>query len=468
MKKVLLLNPPGEQLYVRDYYCSKVSKASYIYHPTDLLVASGWLNPHFELTVLDCIAEGLDPNSARKRVAEIDPEAIFFLTGSVSRKQDFQFMNEIKQDQECLLVGSGDCLLDEFDTLVKDNLWLDAIVLDFMSESLTNYLRNKLYGENLRYQEIIDLSDGVDVSCCSSKRLNGVEFNMPVPRYELFPNHKYRYPFVRTRPFATILTDYGCPYRCKFCVMAEIGFKRRPVANILEELDHVHQLGFRSIYFVDQTFGCNKTRLKELCAMMISRNYKFRWVAFTRADVMDREVLGLMKQAGCDMLMFGVESPVQRVLDSMNKDIRLYEIEECFNLCKELGIRTLATFIVGLPGTTYEENIDIGRYAVKIGATYGSFNTLVPRVNTEIRKDAMQVNQLVSEADEMDQSGGYGILPSELLSVADIKKIHRTITIKFYSRPSYILSRIFAIRTWYEVLSVFTNGIAIFRKVLNN
>jgi len=459
MKKILLLNPPGKQLYVRDYYCSKVSKADYIYHPTDLLIASGWLNPHFKIHVMDCIVERMSVKTAIQKINKLKPDGIFFLTGSVSRDEDFRFLENIKSSLECLMVGSGDCLLDEFDSIRKSAPWLDAIALDFMSDSLVNFFRTKLNNEDLNYQDVLDLRGQLDLSKYSNIRTKGSEIEIPIPRYELFLNTKYRYPFVRSRPFASILTDYGCPWKCKFCVMTEIGFKHRSVQNILEELDYIHKLGIRDIYFVDQTFGYNKKRLTDLCNAIVDKNYSFKWVAFTRADLINKEILGLMKSAGCHMLMFGIETPVQRVLDEMIKDITLEDIEKCFKLCKNFGIKTLATFIIGLPKTTYNENLSIADYAIKLDASYASFNMLVPRVNTQIRSEAKEMNWLTEDNKQMDQSGSFGAMPTDTLSAIQIKELHKKVTKKFYLRPSYILDRATEIKTIYDLYSNIRNGI---------
>jgi len=466
-KTILLLNPPGRRLYVRDYYCSKISKADYIYHPTDLLTASGWLAPEFKLVVLDCIVDGMSSSAALEQIFHTQPDAIFFLTGSVSQKEDFAFLAEVKAQDNPLMIGSGDCLLDEHEKIKANAPWLDAIVLDFTSEGLRNFLRNEFAGGHFATPQIIDFRKPAIPETCAQKRTKGKNLELPVPRHDLFSNTKYRYPFVRSRPFASVLTDYGCPFRCKFCVMAELGFKRRSVPNVLEELDYVHALGIRDIYFVDQTFGCNRGRLHELCSQMIERGYKFRWVAFTRADVVDKNTLQLMYRAGCHMLMFGIESPIQRVLDELKKDIKLEEIERCFNWCREIGISTLATFIVGLPGTTYEENERIADYAIAIRADYASFNVLVPRVNTELRREAMANNWLDTNKVELDQSGAYGALETGTLSEKQIREVHRKITWRFFFRWRYILDRLISIRTYYDVHSIVRNGFRILTNLLS-
>jgi radical SAM superfamily enzyme YgiQ (UPF0313 family) len=164
--------------------------------------------------------------------------------------------------------------------------------------------------------------------------------------------------------------------------------------------------------------------------------------------------------------MFGIESPIQRVLDEMIKDLTLERIEECFQICKSFGIKTLATFIIGLPGTTYEENLLIGDYAVRLDASYASFNMLVPRVNTPIRWEAKEKNWLVEGNEPMDQSGAFGAMPTGTLSGDQIKELHKKVTRRFYLRPSYVLKRAVELRTSYDLFSAVRNGVEIFLQVL--
>src|SRR5262245_13911545 len=67
-KRVLLLNPPGRDLYIRDYFCSKTTKSNYLFHPIDLLVLSGAFAERHETAVLDAVAERLPAAEAAARI----------------------------------------------------------------------------------------------------------------------------------------------------------------------------------------------------------------------------------------------------------------------------------------------------------------------------------------------------------------------------------------------------------------
>src|SRR5678816_665554 len=93
----------------------------------------------------------------------------------------------------------------------------------------------------------------------------------------------YRFSFARSERFATVLTDYGCPYPCTFCVIGTLGFQTRATLEVLEEIDALRASGVREIFFMDQTFGVVKKRGLELCAALAERG-DLSWTAFCRPD----------------------------------------------------------------------------------------------------------------------------------------------------------------------------------------
>src|SRR3989344_6619387 len=112
-KLILLLNPPGDKTYLRDYYCSKVSKTDYIYQPTDLLLLSGILFQDYDIQFIDAIADRLSIEKCKDKILKINPDIIVCLTGSVSKNIDFEFIKDVKGEMNRLgknivLIGTGD------------------------------------------------------------------------------------------------------------------------------------------------------------------------------------------------------------------------------------------------------------------------------------------------------------------------------------------------------------------------
>lgn len=457
--KVLLLNPPGKEIYIREYYCSKVSKSGYTQHPIDLLMLSGTLATKHEVSVIDAIAEKLTPVKCEALIEQGSFDVIVFITGSVSWIEDSEFLESIKNKTSALMIGTGDILLEDYKKLLLENNFLDAILFDFTSDGILAYL-------DKNFENVTDMAFKVDGEVVSKEtsRAFQKEFYLPTPRYELFPNKKYNYPFVLHHPFASILTDYGCPFKCNFCVMVSLGFKFRGVKDIIEEINYVKKLGFKDLYFVDQTFGVKRERLIDICNAMIAEKINMGWVCWSRVDVVNKDILLLMKKAGCHTILFGVETSNDKLLKENRKGFTSSKVRETFLLCRELGIRTLGTFIFGLPGDDRESCLRTIEFAREIKADFASFNVLIPRKNTEVRKEAIKKGLINTDLEIMDQSGSFVVMELANMTGEEILKIKDLAIKKFYLRPSYILRRLITLKSLYELRLLILNGVGLIKK----
>lgn len=438
---ILLLNPPGNRIYIRDYYCSKVSKAHYTYQPVDLVILSGILSARGPVDVLDAIIEGMHPHRCIERILSRDYAAIVFLAGAASRESDFAFMRDVRSRSPAVLIGSGDVFMENGGETLREQPWLDAICLDFTSPDVLSYLDSP--GGTTPFPTISYKNRHGVIS--SQVRPAHGEFEIPVPRHELFPNDKYTYPFVRRSPFVTVLTDYGCPYSCTFCIMSRLGHKCRSVGNVMEELTRVNAIGIKEIYFADQTFGALKGRAHELCAEMIERRFGFGWVCFSRVDIINGGTLRIMKRAGCHTIIFGIESGSERIICESAKGTTLDMAREAFQLCRREGIATVGTFILGLPGDTADSIRQTINFARELRCDYASFNVPVPRMLTPLRRWAIREKMIVPGVQEMDQSGTYAVMATTHLSRQKIMELKREAIFKFYLRPTYLLQRLFSL-----------------------
>jgi radical SAM superfamily enzyme YgiQ (UPF0313 family) len=451
LKRIVLLNPPGDRIYLRDYYCSKVSKANYINQPTDLLIQSGILKD-YELTVIDCIADRIGIDECMQKISEIDPYAIIFISGAVSFNEDIAFLRRVAKKTSALLIGSGDVFMEMGDNILKKYSFIDCCILDFTTKDILNYLDGR-DADNMIYRKGGKIIIGPKVS---------KEFDIPIPRHDLFRSRNYAFPFVRKEPFTTVLISYGCPFKCQFCVMGRLNYKIRSNDAIIEELKYIKKLGIDEIYFNDQTFGVNKKIANSLLRRMIP--LKLSWTCYWRVDLTDEKTLVLMKKAGCHTIMYGVESGNQDVLDRNSKGITKQQIISAFKLCRKHGIRTAATFILGLPGDNKESCEETIRFALEIRCDYASFNTPVPRMGTELRRLAIKQGLVNAEKYVMDQSGNYVIMGNENMTAAEIKKARDEAIRRFYFRPSYILKRLFGIRNFVELKNHLKNGFIVLFK----
>ncbi len=453
---ILLLNPPGRQVYVRDYYCSKVSKSNYLFHPVDLLMLSGTLAERHNISVIDAIADGLTEAAFLERFRTLQPDVVISLAGAVALDDDLRLLDTIAASGSRIIV-TGDVFLDGPRNWLERYPFIEAVIMDFTSGNINDYLER----ESEKVPGIIIRSTSLTPAFT---RPRGEEFSLPIPRHELFSSHNYNFPFVRRKPFATVLTDYGCPFLCSFCIMATLGYRYRTIDNVMAELHYIWKLGKREIFFMDQTFGTIRQRALEMCRRMAEDGLKFGWVCYSRVDLVDRELLLAMSGAGCHTIIFGVESASEEILRIYRKGYTKQQIRTAFSLCRELGIRTVATFIIGLPEDSWDTAMETIDFLTDIKADFASFNIAVPRAGTSLRQDAIALGLTSSDIVVMDQSGSTISMPSRYLTRDDIMRLKSLALRRFYLRPSYLLHRLASIRSWYELKEQLREGYHLFVK----
>jgi radical SAM superfamily enzyme YgiQ (UPF0313 family) len=165
--------------------------------------------------------------------------------------------------------------------------------------------------------------------------------------------------------FTTMISSRGCPYRCTFCNTPRHRYRVMSPARVCDEIEVCIELGVREIYFVDDTFNITNRRVKELCEEMLRRELKFSWTIRCRVKGVDVELLEMMKEAGCSRIQFGVEQGTEEGLLRLKKDVTAREIQHAFRLCREVGIRTVAYFMIGTPTErTRQDVIDTIDYSI--------------------------------------------------------------------------------------------------------
>ncbi len=439
----LLLNPPGKLPYSRDYFCSKVTKAGYAEHPVDLLILSGIISSAgHKVTVLDAIVQRLDFVTAKQRIDRLDIDAIVFLSGSTSWQDDFKFLREIKYSRPNLfLIGLGDIFLDQ--EIFINNSWLDAVLLDFTTEDILHYFS----GERSNLKNILFRDKGKVV--VTHRQVDITEFQIPIPRHELFLDKGYTFPFAKRLPFATILTDYGCLFNCSFCLYPCLGFKLRELDNVFDELRYIRSLGIRELFIKDQSFGANRARTIALCEGML-KIAKFSWTCFLRTDIVNLELLNTMKKAGCHTVIFGVENANEEILKKYKPGTTRKNIEEAFRLCRSLGIDTVGIFIFGFPEEDKKSCLETIDLALHLQCDFASFNLFVPKVETPIRKDLIARRLLDKNQPEVfDQSGIASVWGIDHLSREELNELRHLALRRFYLRPAYIMKRL--IKSFYSL-----------------
>jgi anaerobic magnesium-protoporphyrin IX monomethyl ester cyclase len=206
---------------------------------------------------------------------------------------------------------------------------------------------------------------------------------VPFPARHMLPMKMYdrALSYLDVKPVDTMSVLRGCPYKCAYCETRELwGTTCRAFSpqRVVDEIKHLAEnCGSRGIYFVGDNFTINKKRASELCGLIVENKIDIKWTCETRADLISKELLVDMKSAGCQTIFFGVESGSPLIQQKLNKNIDLQEVERTFELCRQVGIKTATSFMLGIPGETVNDMQATFKFAKRLKADWCQFNIYI-------------------------------------------------------------------------------------------
>lgn len=155
-----------------------------------------------------------------------------------------------------------------------------------------------------------------------------------------------------------IIASRGCPFRCAFCSShqqwGEIyrGVTPAELVKRLKELSSKYNIGYFRFY--DALFTGDDQRILKFCDLLEKENLGIHFRIDVRVGT-KRELLKRLREVGCDVVGFGVESGSDKILKRMKKDITRAQIEETIKICREFNYWMIGFFIVSLPDETMED-----------------------------------------------------------------------------------------------------------------
>jgi radical SAM superfamily enzyme YgiQ (UPF0313 family) len=453
MKRVALINPPAPRPILRDYFCTSAPKAGYYWHPIDLLLLSGRLASTADLVVVDAAAEGLDGGQTMERLGNARLSAAVFLAAA-GFDADLEFAARLKAGKADIVVALGEEMLGDPRGMLGRHPWLDAVLLDFTSDALVR----RLDGERAAVPGVVSRDDG---AIRESKEPARGTFTAPPAEHSRFPLDAYRLPFAVPHPWASVLSNFGCPFRCAYCNSGTFGFRLREPSDFGEELDVVSALGIRHVFVRDMTFAADRAHGLEICRVLSGRG--LTWNCYGRIDRVDRELLGRMAAAGCVMIHYGVESAASDLEKAHHRGAGVERAEEAFAWSREAGIAAGAHFILGLPGETEEDVEKTIAFARRLRPDYASFNIFTPRAGSRLARDLEKEGRVAATggAPRDCSFGEYrltgGIPPDRL------ERLRRRAVISFYADPRFILRQTRRVRSLGQLAHLARSGLELLR-----
>ncbi len=172
---------------------------------------------------------------------------------------------------------------------------------------------------------------------------------------------------------AIMLTSQGCPYQCAFCY-TPAAFGRRiqahSVERVMEDITYVAQHGSGRMWFADPNFSFNETRVVQILEGIARRDLGLNMWVETRADMLNQELIALMKRAGVYLIAMGLESASENVYPHLNKNLDPDRIRQAIEMAFAAGLDVELFSQYALPHERFDDAMQtldfVKRAGVKI------------------------------------------------------------------------------------------------------
>jgi len=362
--RILLLNPPFFSRFSRSQRSPAVTKSGTLYYPFWLAYATGVLEEAgFETSLIDAPAQNISLHNTLEIAKDFSPELIIMDTSTPSIYNDISMAEKLKglmPNCFILLVGTHVSALPQ-DTLELSKK-IDAVARGeyeiTVLELANNIRKNSLSLDTIRGLSYIK-SGAVVHNPDRELILELDKLPMVSKVYKKYLNIKNYFFAASIYPEVQIFTARGCPFRCFFCMWPQSFqgrlYRTRTPQNVLEEFLYIKNNlpEVKGIVIEDDTFTIDKKRTRAICDLLIEHKLNIKWNANVRADL-DIETMKIMKASGCYLIIAGIESTEQLILDNINKGINAASIQQFFDNAKKAGLLVHAAFMAGNPGETKE------------------------------------------------------------------------------------------------------------------
>ena len=361
-------------------------------------VAAALEKSGFQVEILDNYLLKKPIDDVKLEIKRLEPEIVGITCGSLTYRQCVETAKTVKEVlPSCKVVVGGPHPSYMPDSMLQHSE-IDYVVLGEGERAIVELATHITRGEDDRAISTIPgiaYRHGEKMIKTAPRFISNLD-QIPYPARHLLPMHLYdrTIEFLSVRPVDTMNVIRGCPFNCAFCETKRLwGQKCRAFSplRVVEEIGHlVNEYGSKGIYFVGDNFTIRKKRTVEICELIKKDRLDIEWVCDTRVDLISRELLKKMKDAGCRTLWFGVESGSPPILRKLNRGITLEQTVHAFKLCREEGIQIACSFMLGIPGETAKDMKATFKFAKKLDPDWCQFNIFIAYPVSSLYEEVLQ------------------------------------------------------------------------------
>lgn len=473
--KTIFLNPPFKTEYgrfSRESRSPAVGHSGVLYYPLWLIYCASLLDQKgFDIDLYDACALGTGTPGTLDWFQQLPehPGLIVIDTSTPSIISDCAFADDLRRlfpDTFIVLVGTHPSALP--DETLRNAHSVDAVAVGEydntilkLAEALTTAYDQKNPLSCTDKTSVLCDIDGLvfrgnDETVIHNRPavqitdLDSIPFASSFIRDHL-DYHNYLFP-AALYPSIQIFTGRGCPGRCSFCVYPQVMhgrcYRKRSTDSIIAEFREIvdTQPWIKEIVIEDDCFTADKIRLKSFCDKMIDADLSRRisWICNVRADL-DLDSMRLMHKAGCRLIIVGIESYDQNLLNLMHKGTTISQIDRFMANSKKASLLVHACYMFGNRGETMSTMEKTLKAALRFKTDTAQFYPLCPYPGTESYTFAKE-NGLITASDYSDYCADDGTISCVIrtadISSEDLVAFCAYSRKRYYLRPWYILHRL--------------------------
>jgi anaerobic magnesium-protoporphyrin IX monomethyl ester cyclase len=474
MMRVLVTNPPwpGEGYGARsDVRWPHKRSDKYLEYPIYLAYVVAVLEQTgIEVEFIDGVMEEMSIADFAQATARIRPDLVVIECSTPSINYDLQTSEAVKESVDgafVTLIGSHPTVFHK--EILRDNPAVDAICRGEFEMTIKELALSLAHGDELSPVTGLSYREEGEVRVNASRPLIQDLDTIPFPARHIVRHDGYRAAIYSGDCPTAMVSSRGCPYHCIYCLWPDTlyghKFRARSAVNVVDEMEHVvREYAVDEIYFDDDCLTLNKKRVLEMCRLLLERGIELKWIVQSRVDTVDREMLAAMKEAGCHYILFGVESGSPKMLELMKKKISLDRVREALKNCRELGIKTQAFFLFGIPGENQETIQETIEFANDIGADSTQFAIAIPHPGTELYRISAERGWLVYDGWE-DFAAENSLIETDELTREDVAKARIRAYKRHYLRPQFVARSLLSVRNFQDIKRLFRGGRSVLDRI---
>ncbi len=460
--KVFFVNPPFKSQFgkfSREQRSPAITKSGCFYYPLWLIYAAARVerDPSFEVEFIDAPAKQLEREQCLKLIEERGTGTRLFLVDSTTPSiyNDVDFAATLKErysDAVVMLVGTHVSTLPEETLALNDKIdavarrEYDLIVMEVAEAIRDGQDWRKVRGITYRDEAgqyksnedmpyITDMDDVPFAAEFIKKHLDVHDYFIPASQF----------------PEIQIFTGRGCPFHCYFCLYPQTmhghQYRTRSAKSVVREFEYIAENfpDVREVVIEDDTFTADKKRVIEVCRLLQEKklNKRLSWMANARVTL-DYETMVEMKKAGCRLLLPGLESGNQTILNNIRKGTKVEQFKPFVDNARKAGMQVHGCFIMGNKGETRETMRETLKVALGLKLDTVQFYPLMPFPGTEAYDWAVSQGYLSGKyTDYLQEDGNHNTsLHVGDISAQELVDFCNYCRKKYYLRPWYIGHRI--------------------------